>query len=121
MSMWKMLGKESKGVHIGYVDLLTFPRDCENALREVRPVETSINPPLPCLRVASDRSASEEDARAITTIHVEGREASGCGSDRACGHRRNSGRKAMKLSLTDDVEDLSVFSTSDTDNGLHRL
>ena len=73
--MWKMLSKESKGIHVGDVDLLTFPSDCENALREVLPIETGINPPLPCLRVASDRSASEEDSRAVTTIQVKSREA----------------------------------------------
>ena len=70
-----MFNKEANRVHVGYVDLLAFFRNCENALRETLSVETSTNPPFSCLLVAADRSTSEKDARAITTIQVEDREA----------------------------------------------
>ena len=70
-----MFNKEANRVHVGYVDSLAFFRNCENALRETLSVETSVNPPFPCLRVTTDRSTSEKDARTIATVQVENREA----------------------------------------------
>ena len=70
-----MFDEEPNRVHVGYVDLLAFLSNCENALSEALSIETSINLPLSCLRVATDRSASGKDTRAIATVQVEDREA----------------------------------------------